>query len=95
MNANHLRDERAPQSYDTFYRKLEPYGAWRESADYGYVWQPRAAQSRNWRPYTDGRWAYTDAGWTWVSDEPFGWATYHYGRWTRLNECRLGLGARR
>ena len=79
-------EERAPHSYDTFYRKLEPYGAWRESADFGYVWQPRAAQSRNWRPYTDGRWAYTDAGWTWVSDEPFGWATYHYGRWTRLSE---------
>ncbi len=80
-------EERAPQSYDTFYRKLEPYGAWRESTDYGYVWQPRSAQqSRNWRPYTDGRWAYTDAGWTWVSEEPFGWATYHYGRWTRLSE---------
>ena len=77
-------DRRGARSYDTFYRKLEPYGAWREAGDYGYVWQPRAAQSRNWRPYTDGRWAYTDAGWTWVSSEPFGWATYHYGRWTRL-----------
>ncbi len=78
-------DNRSPRSYDTFYRKLEPYGAWRETDNYGYVWQPRTAQqSRNWRPYTDGRWAYTDAGWTWVSDEPFGWATYHYGRWTRL-----------
>ncbi len=78
-------DGRTTRSYDTFYRKLEPYGAWREAGDYGYVWQPRVAQqSRTWRPYTDGRWAYTDAGWTWVSDEPFGWATYHYGRWTRL-----------
>ncbi|MEO5721621.1 MAG: DUF6600 domain-containing protein [Chthoniobacterales bacterium] len=78
-------DPRGARSYDTFYRKLEPYGAWREAGDYGYVWQPRAAQkSRNWRPYTEGRWAYTDAGWTWVSEEPFGWATYHYGRWTRL-----------
>lgn len=78
-------NERPARSYDTFYRKLEPYGAWRETDTYGYVWQPRAAQdSRDWRPYTDGRWAYTDAGWTWVSSEPFGWATYHYGRWTRL-----------
>ncbi len=74
------------RSYDTFYRKLDPYGAWRESSNYGYVWQPREAQQRrDWRPYTDGRWAYTDAGWTWISDEPFGWATYHYGRWTRLS----------
>jgi hypothetical protein len=72
-------------TYGTFYQKLEPYGAWRETADYGYVWQPRdAEQSQSWRPYTDGRWAYSDAGWTWISDEPFGWATYHYGRWLRL-----------
>jgi membrane protein involved in colicin uptake len=49
-----------PRGYDTFYRKLQPHGAWRETADYGYVWQPRQAQqSRNWRPYTEGRWAYT------------------------------------
>src|SRR6266403_627269 len=71
--------------YSTFYTKLEPHGAWLETADYGYVWQPREAESsRSWRPYTNGRWAYTDAGWTWISEEPFGWATYHYGRWTRL-----------
>jgi len=25
----------------------------------------------------------TEYGWTWVSYEPFGWATYHYGRWAR------------
>jgi hypothetical protein len=71
--------------YNTFYTKLEPYGDWRETSDYGFVWQPRAAaDSRNWHPYTEGRWVYTDAGWTWVSEEPFGWATYHYGRWARL-----------
>ncbi|MDQ2658812.1 MAG: hypothetical protein M3Y03_00150, partial [Verrucomicrobiota bacterium] len=79
------RGDNRPHSYDTFYRKLEPEGVWRETDNYGYVFQPRVAlQSRNWRPYTNGRWAYTDAGWTWVSDESFGWATYHYGRWTRL-----------
>ena len=72
-------------SYSTFYRKLEPYGDWMEAGDYGYVFQPRqAAQSRDWRPYTNGHWVYTDAGWTWISDEQFGWATYHYGRWIRL-----------
>src|SRR5262245_14450566 len=57
-------------SYSTFYRKLEPYGDWLETDDYGYVFQPRqAAQSRDWRPYINGRWVYTDAGWTWISDE--------------------------
>ena len=72
-------------SYATFYRKLDPYGDWMETSDYGYVFQPRqAAQSRAWRPYTNGRWVYTDAGWTWLSGEKFRWATYHYGRWIRL-----------
>src|SRR5438045_3255109 len=64
--------------YSTFYTKLEPHGAWLETADYGYVWQPRAVESsQSWGQYTHG-------GWTWISEEPFGWATYHYGRWTRL-----------
>ena len=72
--------------YTTFYNKLEPYGDWIETGDYGYVFHPHeAASSVRWRPYTDGRWVYTDAGWTWISEEPFGWATYHYGRWTRLH----------
>jgi hypothetical protein len=72
--------------YSTFYNKLEPYGDWIETGDYGYVFHPREAESsRSWRPYTNGRWVYTDAGWTWISEEPFGWATYHYGRWTRLH----------
>src|SRR5438876_4817528 len=58
--------ESAPSaSYSIFYTKLEPFGAWRETSTYGYVWQPREAeQSRGWRPYTNGRWVYTDAGWT-------------------------------
>lgn len=74
-------------SYATFYRKLDPYGDWIETGSYGFVFQPRpAARSRDWRPYTNGHWVYTDAGWTWISDEPFGWATYHYGRWTRLRD---------
>jgi hypothetical protein len=28
-----------------------------------------------------GHWEWTDAGWSWASDEPWGYATYHYGRW--------------
>ena len=78
-------DETQGSSHATFYRKLEPYGDWIETGDYGYVWQPREAErSERWRPYTNGHWVYTDAGWTWVSDERFGWATCHYGRWARM-----------
>src|SRR6202521_1167345 len=65
---------------DFFYNNLAPYGYWVERPSYGWVWVPRHIR-HHWRPYSNGRWAYTDYGWTWVSSEPYGWATYHYGRW--------------
>lgn len=71
-------------SVDFFYNNLSG-GSWIEVGNYGYCWQPDVAVSDpSWRPYADGYWAYTDLGWTWVSYEDFGWATYHYGRWIRL-----------
>lgn len=77
--------EAADISIDFFYDNIGDGGSWVDVADYGYCWQPAVAVSnRSWRPYTDGYWAYTDVGWTWVSYEDFGWATYHYGRWIRL-----------
>jgi len=73
-------------SIDLFYNNLSG-GNWIEAGDYGYGWQPDVAvNDSNWRPYADGYWAYTDDGWTWVSYEDFGWATYHYGRWARLSD---------
>ncbi len=75
----------ADVSVNFFYDNLNG-GNWYQVADYGYVWQPEAATSADWRPYTDGYWAYTDVGWTWVSYEDFGWATYHYGRWIQLED---------
>ncbi|MBC8128093.1 MAG: hypothetical protein H8M99_13210 [Gloeobacteraceae cyanobacterium ES-bin-144] len=70
--------------YGMFYDSLSSYGSWFESPTYGYVWQPIVVRDSSWRPYTRGRWVCTDSGWTWISEEPFGWATYHYGRWTLL-----------
>src|SRR5204862_5713837 len=71
-------------SVDFFYNNLSG-GNWIEVGDYGYGWQPDVAvNDSNWRPYADGYWAYTNLGWTWVSYEDFGWATYHYGRWAQL-----------
>jgi hypothetical protein len=73
-------------NFDFFYNNISG-GSWIEVGDYGYCWQPDVAVSNtSWRPYTDGYWAYTDSGWTWVSYEDFGWATYHYGRWVRLGD---------
>jgi hypothetical protein len=63
-----------------FYDDLASYGHWIQRPSYGWVWTPRVV-ARSWRPYEDGHWVWTDLGWTWVSNEPFGWATYHYGRW--------------
>src|SRR5436190_2301690 len=74
---------RAEVSVDFFYESLDPYGEWLDVGDYGYVWHPNDVKE-DWRPYTVGQWTYTDAGWTWVSEEPHGWATHHYGRWVNV-----------
>jgi hypothetical protein len=74
----------ADMSIDFIYDNLSG-GNWIDAEGYGYGWQPDVATSDpNWRPYSDGYWAYTDYGWTWISYEDFGWATYHYGRWANL-----------
>ena len=65
---------------NVFYGALEPYGEWIEVGYDDYVWRPYKADY-NWRPYSEGRWEWTRHGWYWVSYEPFGWATFHYGRW--------------
>lgn len=64
-----------------FREALSPHGRWHRHARWGEVWIP-ARVDREWRPYTRGRWVYTDDwGWYWVSDEDWGWVAYHYGRW--------------
>lgn len=63
-----------------FYESLAPFGEWVMIPPHGWVWLPYDV-GYDWRPYTAGYWIWTEVGWTWVSDEPFGWAVYHYGRW--------------
>ena len=75
-------------SLETFYEELAPYGSWFQDPEYGYVWRPDVSMS-DFRPYyTDGRWAMTEYGNTWVSDYEWGWAPFHYGRWVlnRFND---------
>ncbi|HSD42385.1 MAG TPA: DUF6600 domain-containing protein [Burkholderiales bacterium] len=65
----------------TGYDELDAHGDWRESAEYGPVWYPRAVPA-GWVPYRDGRWAWIEPwGWTWVDYAPWGFAPFHYGRW--------------
>src|SRR5919106_1684731 len=76
----------ADMSIDFIYDNLSG-GNWIDVEGYGYGWQPEVVvRDPNWRPYSDGYWAYTDYGWTWISYEDFGWATYHYGRWANLGD---------
>jgi len=74
-------------SLDSFQPQLAPYGAWIQVPGYGLCWQPTVAVSDPaWRPYFDqGHWIYTDAGWSWQSDYPWGGIVFHYGRWSRFN----------
>ena len=70
-----------PVTYDDFYQNLAPYGQWIEDPQYGYVWSPNV--EGDFRPYyTSGHWVMTEYGNTWVSDYIWGWACFHYGRWT-------------
>jgi len=64
-----------------FEAPLTPHGSWITVGTYGRCWRP-ASVAVEWRPYCDGYWEWTDCGWYWVSDEPWGWACYHYGYWT-------------
>lgn len=67
-------------SFNYFYSTLSPHGEW-ISLDYDLVvWRPNSVHY-DWKPYSVGRWAWTNEGWYWDSYEPFGWAVYHYGRW--------------
>lgn len=67
-------------SLNFFYSSLRPYGEWIQIDADLFAWRPNHVGLR-WKPYSDGRWCWTDQGWYWDSYEPFGWATYHYGRW--------------
>lgn len=74
----------APRDHSLFYEQLAPYGRWMDVSGYGYCWRPTLTMAR-WKPYVDGCWVWSSMGWTWQSNEPFGWATYHYGRWVNLS----------
>jgi FecR protein len=65
----------------TGYEDLDEAGTWHYAADYGPVWTPVGIAS-GWAPYRFGHWVFVEPwGWTWVDDEPWGFAPFHYGRW--------------
>lgn len=62
-----------------FYDELAPYGRWVDCS-WGGCWVPGGI-SRDWQPYSNGEWIYTEYGWTWISYDPWGDDPYHYGTW--------------
>lgn len=69
----------------TGYEDLNANGTWSADPDYGQVWTPRSVPA-GWEPYRTGRWQYVKPwGWTWVDEQPWGFAPYHYGRWANRN----------
>lgn len=78
-NDNQYNDYNA--SYQDFYDGLAPFGQWINDPVYGYVWLPDVGP--DFRPYySNGYWVMTQYGNTWVSNYDWGWAPFHYGRWT-------------
>lgn len=70
--------------YMAFYNDLAPHGQWFRDPRYGMVWMPRV--NNGFVPYqSNGYWAMTQYGNTWMSSYAWGWAAFHYGRWTYDN----------
>lgn len=68
---------------------LDDAGQWTTDATSTEVWCPTRVPA-TWVPYRDGHWSWVEPwGWTWVDDQPWGYATSHYGRWEQLNSAPM------
>ena len=66
------------------YSQLDQHGTWAQDPDLGAVWYPQVVV-QDWAPYRYGHWEWIHPwGWTWIDDAPWGFAPFHYGRWTML-----------
>jgi len=93
-------DDADADAVKLFHDVLAPYGTWTDDPRLGLIWIPSPdAVSKSFVPYgTDGRWTYREVvavmpngntpyhEYVWVSDLPWGWATFHYGRWAFTGE---------
>jgi hypothetical protein len=68
--------------YMTGFAELDAAGNWESTNEYGTVWVPHELPA-DWAPYRNGHWSWIMPwGWTWIDDQPWGFAPFHYGRWT-------------
>ncbi len=69
----------------TGYDALDRYGRWETLPDAGPVWFPTSVPD-DWAPYRFGHWdSIAPWGWTWIDDQPWGFAPFHYGRWINVD----------
>ncbi len=71
--------QRVPREIRHYADELDGRGEWVEDSEAGWVWRPQVEVE--WRPYWRGRWGCYAGGLTWVSDDPWGYVTFHFGRW--------------
>jgi hypothetical protein len=70
--------------YVTGYAELDAAGIWKINERYGPVWFPTQSE---WAPYRFGHWSWIAPwGWTWLDDQPWGFAPAHYGRWALVDD---------
>jgi len=63
---------------------LVRFGTWSSGPGGERVWTP-AKLPAGWQPYQQGAWTWKlPWGWTWVDDQPWGFAPFHYGRWLQV-----------
>ncbi len=72
-------DEYVDESLHYEAASLRGHGEWVD-VDAGHAWRPYS--SSGWRPFTRGYWTHTPGGYYWVSSDPWGGFTSHYGSWS-------------
>ena len=67
------------------YAELDRNGNWYDDPGYGRVWMPCYAYG-SWDQFSHGHWQRSGYGWSWFSSAPWGFFTFHSGRWAFLHD---------
>jgi hypothetical protein len=63
---------------------VDRYGEWNDDPNYGRVWMPSYAYG-GYDPFRYGSWQRVGFGWSWIDSVPWGFYTFHSGRWAYLH----------
>ena len=66
------------------YAELDRYGEWYDEPSYGRVWMPSYAYG-GYDPFRYGHWQHFGTRRIWVNSMPWGFHTFHHGRWAFLD----------